>query len=78
MVFADSPSGHENYDAEREPLINRENDLPKILPDVLVTKGSARILSKKNPTIYSRVLKVIRFFERDDSKTTTTFECVHC
>ncbi len=62
----------ENSDPERDNLIeqNGESDLPKDMPDPLVTQTYPTTLSTKRSTthpLFSKVLEVVGFLQRDDS-----------
>lgn len=60
-------------DPERESLIdhNRDAGVPKHIPDIVMTRRDIGISSaneSKRQSVYTRILKVVRFLRRDDSK----------
>ena len=65
--------GAETSDPERDSLIehNGESDLPKDMPDPLIPRDYPTALSTKSNTthpLFSKVLEVVGFLQRDDSK----------
>jgi hypothetical protein len=70
--------GVQNSDPERDSLIehNGENvDLPNDIPDPLIPQAYPTTLSTKSGNthpLFSKVLQVIGFLQRDDSKNFIT------
>jgi hypothetical protein len=69
--------GAENSDPERDNLIeqNGESDLPKDIPETLIPQTYPTTLSTKSSTthpLFSKVLEVVSFLQRDDGKNFST------
>jgi hypothetical protein len=65
-----------NRDPERESLLDhaRETTVPKDLPDVIIGRRDVISLSAKQTTwqtLFTRILKFVRYFQRDDSENPT-------